>query len=86
VFFSEQCWPVKQRSALAVLSSQVGLTQLKLMFAEARPARAPRPKRVVLIMKDDDLEAMRKPTEHSNTRRPFKGVIAEEKYKNVRRA
>jgi hypothetical protein len=62
VFFSEQCWPVKQRSALAVLISQVGLTQLKLMFAEARPARAPRPKRVALIMKDG-LKFTCKPTE-----------------------
>jgi hypothetical protein len=38
------------------------LTQLKLMFAEAKPARAPRPKRVALIMKDD-LGIMCKPTE-----------------------
>ena len=52
VFFSEQCWPVKQRLAVAVFNSQVGLTQLKLMFAEARPARAPRLIRVALIMKD----------------------------------
>jgi hypothetical protein len=52
VFFSEQCWPVKQRSAVTVLSSQVGLTQLKLMFAEARPARAPRLIRDVLMVKD----------------------------------
>jgi hypothetical protein len=56
------------------------------MFAEARPARAPRPKRVVLIMKDDDLEAICKPTEDGNNGRSFEVVIAKEDYKNIRRA
>lgn len=53
MFFSLQCWPVKQLLASAVLKSQVGLTQLKLMLAEARPARAPSPKRVAFIIKDN---------------------------------
>lgn len=41
VFLSVQCWPVKHCSAVRVLKSQVGWTQLKVMLAAASPAKAP---------------------------------------------
>jgi hypothetical protein len=48
---SPQCCPVKQR--LGALMSHVGLTQEKLMLAEASPARAPKAIIDVLIVNRD---------------------------------
>lgn len=47
-WLSSQCCPLRQR--LGCATSHVGLTQLKLMLAEASPARAPSAKIDVLIV------------------------------------
>jgi len=48
-----QCCPNKQLSAADVFRLQVGFTHIKVMLADANPARAPRLKRVVFMVNED---------------------------------